>query len=96
MQALENIQQETQGGPTLAAAIDGDPIPPQKRRHVAVFEASKALMAYITPGSDEIGKVGPHRSLPLHALAFRLRLSILHVLDAGIFKGLEALHHLAF
>eukprot|EP00884_Botryococcus_braunii_P011923 jgi/Botrbrau1/20731/Bobra.0058s0059.1 len=58
-QALENIQLEKAGGPTLAAVVDGDKIPPQKRRQVAVFEASKALIAYITPGSDEIGKVLP-------------------------------------
>jgi hypothetical protein len=41
----------------MASVVDGDQVPPQKRRQVAVFEASKALIAYITPGADEIGKV---------------------------------------
>lgn len=56
-QALENIQSEKAGGPTSAALTDEDRVPPVIRRQVAVYEASRALIGYITPYFDEISKV---------------------------------------
>ena len=38
-----------------------DPIPPALRKAVAVYEAGKALMAYITPEFEEIARVSAGR-----------------------------------
>jgi cell division protease FtsH len=35
----------------------GDPIPASLRKSIAVYEAGKALLAYITPEYDEIARV---------------------------------------
>jgi hypothetical protein len=36
---------------------DPDPIPPQLRKSISVYEAGKALVAYITPEYEEIARV---------------------------------------
>ncbi len=38
--------------------MDVDAIPPPMRRTIAVYEAARALIGYITPDFDEIQRVG--------------------------------------
>ncbi|KAG2437047.1 hypothetical protein HYH02_011309 [Chlamydomonas schloesseri] len=47
------------GGLVGGEGVEGspDPIPPQLRRAVSVYEAGKALLAYITPDYEEIARV---------------------------------------
>ena len=57
--ALEKIHREkfTRGGAGMAGQFEEQMIPPLMRRTMAVYEAAKALIGYITPFYDEISKV---------------------------------------
>ena len=61
--ALERIHRErfakggALGGVSNPGAFEETVIPPLMRRTIAVYEAAKALMGYITPNYDEITKV---------------------------------------
>mmetsp|Transcript_3123 Transcript_3123/g.6809 ORF Transcript_3123/g.6809 Transcript_3123/m.6809 type:complete len:1041 (+) Transcript_3123:95-3217(+) len=60
--AMENkaLEAYTETANVQVAGADAgtpDPIPPNLRRAVAVYEAGKALLAYITPEYDEIARV---------------------------------------
>ncbi len=60
--ALERIHRErlakggALGGGNDAGAFEEQVIPPALRRTIAVYEAAKALVGYITPNYDEISK----------------------------------------
>lgn len=45
------------GRGSAAAGYDEDIVPPVMRKTIAVYEAAKALMGYITPGYDEVSQV---------------------------------------
>lgn len=49
--------QELTNSPIPGDAGVPDPIPPALRKAIAVYEAGKALLAYITPEFDEIARV---------------------------------------
>jgi ATP-dependent Zn protease len=49
--------QELSGAPQPGYSGLPDPIPHSLRKSIAVYEAGKALVAYITPEYDEIARV---------------------------------------
>jgi ATP-dependent Zn protease len=49
--------QELSGAPQPGYSGLPDPIPHSLRKSIAVYEAGKALIAYITPEYDEIARV---------------------------------------
>ena len=57
--ALEKIHREkyTRGGGGAAGEFEEQMIPPLMRRNIAVYEAAKAMIGFITPNYDEISKV---------------------------------------
>jgi len=55
--AALSIQQEMTGVPQPGFSGLQDPIPLALRKSIAVYEAGKALIAYITPDYDEIARV---------------------------------------
>ena len=55
--AIESYSEMTGSPKPGQDAGVADPIPPQLRRAVAVYEAGKALLAYITPEFEEIARV---------------------------------------
>lgn len=57
MQALENIHREKLGRGSTASQYDENIVPPVLRKSIAVYEAARVLMGYITPGYDEISQV---------------------------------------
>ena len=57
MQALENIHRERMGRGSTASQYDEDIVPPVMKRAIAVYEAARVLMGFITPGYDEISQV---------------------------------------
>lgn len=48
---------ESTGGEAVAGGAEGGPIPEPLRRAIAVYEAGKALIAYVTPDYEEIARV---------------------------------------
>lgn len=50
--------QLSRGGGTAQADIDAGCVPPAMRRTIAVYEAGRALIGWITPEYDEIQRVG--------------------------------------
>ncbi len=48
---------ESTGGQAVAGGGEGGPIPEPLRRAIAVYEAGKALIAYVTPEYEEIARV---------------------------------------
>lgn len=56
-EALEKIHRDKLGGGEKAVMFDQDIVPPRMRRTIAIYEAAKALIGYITPGYDEIQRV---------------------------------------
>ena len=56
-QALENIHRERMGRGSTASQYDEDIVPPVMKRGIAVYEAARVLMGFITPGYDEISQV---------------------------------------
>lgn len=56
--ALENIHMEKVGRGGQTTEYEEDIIPPLMRRHIAVYEAGKAILGCITPDFDELSKVG--------------------------------------
>ncbi|BDA40994.1 ATP-dependent zinc metalloprotease FTSH, chloroplastic [Coccomyxa sp. Obi] len=56
-QALENIHREKMGRGSTASQYDEDIVPPVLRKTIAVYEAGRVLLGYITPGYDEISQV---------------------------------------
>lgn len=58
LQALESIHREKYGGGgTAATQFEDEVVPPLMRRSIAVYEAARCLIGYITPHYDEISKV---------------------------------------
>ena len=57
MQALENIHREKMGRGSTASQYDEDIVPLVLRKTIAVYEAGRVLLGYITPGYDEISQV---------------------------------------
>ena len=57
MQALENIHREKMGRGSTASQYDEDIVPPVLRKTIAVYEAGRVLLGYISPGYDEISQV---------------------------------------
>lgn len=57
-EALEKVHREKMGaGGTAATAFEADVVPPRMRRTIALYEAARALIGYITPHFDEIQRV---------------------------------------
>jgi len=56
-EALEKIHREKMGGSAATASFETDVIPPRMRRTIAIYEAARALVGYLTPGFDEIQRV---------------------------------------
>ena len=56
-QALEKIHREKYGGGGAATQFEDDIVPPLMRRSIAVYEAGRVLIGYMTPHYDEISKV---------------------------------------
>jgi cell division protease FtsH len=56
-EALEKIHREKMGGSITATEVDRDSIPQRMRRTIAIYEAARALVGYITPNFDEIQRV---------------------------------------
>ncbi len=59
VQALDNIRREGLSGGGMYQEYDDEVVPHALRRQVSVYEAGRALLAFITPGYDEISKVWP-------------------------------------
>lgn len=57
LQALESIHREKYGGGGSATQFEDEVVPPLMRRSIAVYEAARCLIGYITPHYDEISKV---------------------------------------
>lgn len=57
MQALEKIHREKIGKAGSASQYEEDIVPPLLRRSIAVYEAARALIGYITPYYDDVSKV---------------------------------------
>ena len=57
LQALESIHREKYGGGGSATQFEDEVVPPLLRRSIAVYEAARCLIGYITPHYDEISKV---------------------------------------
>lgn len=56
-EALEKIHREKMGGSITATEVEKDTIPERMRRTIAIYEAARALVGYITPNFDEIQRV---------------------------------------
>ena len=56
-QALENIHRERLGSGSTASQYDEAIVPPVLKRSIAVYEAARVLIGYITPRYDEISQV---------------------------------------
>ncbi len=56
-QALENIHRERLGRGSTASQYDEAIVPPVMKRSIAVYEAARVLIGYITPRYDEISQV---------------------------------------
>ncbi|GAB4815168.1 hypothetical protein N2152v2_002214 [Parachlorella kessleri] len=56
-EALEKIHRDRLGRGGSPTDVDVDAIPPPMRRTIAVYEAARALIGYITPDFDEIQRV---------------------------------------
>ncbi|KAL4452773.1 hypothetical protein ABPG75_008435 [Micractinium tetrahymenae] len=57
-EALEKIHRDKLGrGGTAAVNYESDIVPPTMRKTIAVYEAARALVGYITPRFDEIQRV---------------------------------------
>ncbi len=57
VKALENIHRESMGRGSTASQYDEAIVPPVLKRTIAVYEAARVLMGYITPNYDEISQV---------------------------------------
>lgn len=55
-EALEKVHREKMGGPT-AATFEQDVVSPRMRRTIAIYEAARALVGFLTPNFDEIQRV---------------------------------------
>ncbi|KAK9861664.1 hypothetical protein WJX84_001635 [Apatococcus fuscideae] len=57
LQALDNIRREGLSSGGMYQEYDDEVVPQALKRQVSVYEAGRALLAFITPGYDEISKV---------------------------------------
>ncbi len=55
---MEKIHREKFGGGGAATQFEDEIVPPLMRRSIAVYEAARCLIGYMTPYYDEISKVG--------------------------------------
>lgn len=58
-QALEKIHREKFGGGGTATQFEDEAVPELLRRSIAVYEAARCVIGYMTPFYDEISKVAP-------------------------------------
>lgn len=58
------------GRGSTASQYDEDIVPPVLRKTIAVYEAGRVLLGYITPGYDEISQVP--LSTPLEMLKIKI------------------------
>lgn len=65
LQALDNIRREGINSGGMYQEYDDEVVPHALKRQVSVYEAGRALLAFITPGYDEISKVIAQADLPL-------------------------------
>ena len=56
-QALEKIHREKFGGGGTATQFEDETVPDLLRRSIAVYEAARCVIGYMTPFYDEISKV---------------------------------------
>lgn len=56
-QALEKIHREKFGGGGTASQFEDETVPDLLRRSIAVYEAARCVIGYMTPHYDEISKV---------------------------------------
>lgn len=77
VQALESIHREKYGGGGTATQFEDEIVPPLMRRSIAVYEAARCLIGYITPHYDEISKV---------------QLSMHHMMNNGVTKCHSTAH----
>ena len=56
-QALEKIHREKFGGGGTATQFEDEAVPDLLRRSIAVYEAARCVIGYMTPFYDEISKV---------------------------------------
>ena len=66
VQALDNIRREGINSGGMYQEYDDEVVPHALKRQVSVYEAGRALLAFITPGYDEISKVRAHPAWPSH------------------------------
>ncbi len=66
-EALEKIHRE-KAGQSGTTSYEHDVVPPIMKRSIAVYEAGKALIGYITPFFDEIQRVRGHAKHCTHVL----------------------------
>lgn len=57
LQALEKIHREKFGGGGTATQFEDEAVPELLRRSIAVYEAARCVIGYMTPFYDEISKV---------------------------------------
>ena len=57
VQALDNIRREGINSGGMYQEYDDEVVPHAVKRQVSVYEAGRSLLAFITPGYDEISKV---------------------------------------
>ena len=67
LQALDNIRREGINSGGMYQEYDDEVVPQALKRQVSVYEAGRALLAFITPGYDEISKVIANASCALTA-----------------------------
>ena len=56
-QALEKIHREKFGGGGTASQFEDETVPDLLRRSIAVYEAARCVIGFMTPHYDEISKV---------------------------------------
>lgn len=56
-EALEKVHREKMGSGGSVTSFDVDIIPPRMRRSIAIYEAGRALVGFLTPNFDEIQRV---------------------------------------
>lgn len=69
LQALEKIHREKYGGGANTTQFEDEVVPPIMRRSIAVYEAARCLIGYMTPFYDEISKVRCQSHCMTHLLS---------------------------
>lgn len=57
-EALEKVHRDKMGsGGNAATSFENDVVPPRMRRTIAIYEAARSMIGYLTPNFDEIQRV---------------------------------------